>query len=113
MCKKLDYKALIELLQKAPEDDPLQAAFYAIPLPVSLRNDYLEALKIEAEATGRISHCSRRQCRKSGKCSATHFDGRNHPCGVPWQEETLRSVLMMQVYQAKKAGADISQMSWW
>jgi hypothetical protein len=113
MSEKTNTTDLIKYLGQAPMDDPIQAVFRAANIPAQSFDDYLVALKIESEAIGRPSRCSRRNCRKSGKCAASHFDGINHPCGVPWRVETFRNLLMMQVYRTKMAGVDISGMSWW
>jgi hypothetical protein len=97
----------------ALKDEPVMLVLYLAQIPKKYHNDFLVALKIEAEATGKTTQCARRECRKSGQCHAEHFNGIDHPCGAKWQMETLRSIMMMQVYQVQMAGAETPELNWW
>ena len=97
----------------ALKDEPVMLVLYLAQIPEKYHNDFLIALKIEAEATGKTAQCTRRECRKSGHCHAEHFNGIDHPCGIKWQMETLRSIMMMQVYQVRKAGMETDGFIWW
>lgn len=92
--------------------DPVKLVLHVAQIPKKYHNDFLVALKIEAEATGKTSQCTKRDCRKSGQCHAEHFNGIDHPCGDNWQMETLRNIMMMQVYEVRKAGIEAEDLPW-
>ena len=93
--------------------DPVKLVLHLVQIPEKYHNDFLIALKIEAEATGKTTHCTKRECRKSGQCHAEHFNGIDHPCGAKWQMDTLRTILMMQLYEIRKAGIETDELNWW
>ena len=95
----------------ALENDPIKIVLHVVQIPGQFLNDFLTALKIEAEATGKTTNCQRRNCRQSGRCNATHFNGIDHPSGIKWQMETLRTIMMMQTYQLDKAGMEIDHLN--
>ena len=97
----------------ALKNDPVMLILYLVQIPDKYHNEFLAAIKIEAEATGKTAKCQKRDCRLTGQCQAEHFNGIDHPCGIKWQMETLRTVMMMQVFHVQMAGAEAPELSWW